>query len=152
MFLTKDRLGGLLLLAFSIFYWWKISDIRLLPFQAHQAFTPRTLPEVLAVMGVLLSSLIILFPARRDRFSLENLNWSLGLAFLVLMSVYGLTVRPLGFLLSTSMFLMIGFAMLGERSMIKLLLVSVPLVVAFWALMNFGLSVFVEPLPTFLRS
>ena len=46
---------------------------------------------------------------------------------------------------------MIGFAMLGERSIAKLLLVAVPLVVAFWVLMNYGLSVFIEPLPSFLR-
>ena len=151
MFLTKDRIGGLLLLIFCLFYWWKISDIRLLPFQANQAFTPRTIPEVLSYLGIGLSVAIIVFPANREPFDLKDLNWPLGLAFLVLMSVYGLTVRPAGFLLSTSLFLMIGFAMLGERNILKLLLVSVPLVVAFWILMNYGLSVFIEPLPFFLR-
>ncbi|MEM7290453.1 MAG: tripartite tricarboxylate transporter TctB family protein [Pseudomonadota bacterium] len=151
MFLTKDRIGAILLLAFSLFYWWKISDIRLLPFQANQAFTPRTIPEILSYLGIVLSLLILIFPANRERLSFSELNWPLGLAFLVLMSFYGFTVRPLGFLLSTSLFLMTGFAMLGERSIIKLLLVAVPLVVAFWVLMNFGLNVFIEPLPGFLR-
>ena len=151
MFLTKDRIGGLLLLIFCLFYWWKISDIRLLPFQANQAFTPRTIPEVLSYLGIGLSLAIIAFPANREPFELKGLNWPLGFAFLVLMSVYGLTVRPVGFLLSTSLFLMIGFALLGERSILKLLLFSVPLVVAFWILMNYGLSVFIEPLPVFLR-
>ncbi|MEL6744752.1 MAG: tripartite tricarboxylate transporter TctB family protein, partial [Pseudomonadota bacterium] len=83
--------------------------------------------------------------------SLTGLNRPLGLAFLALMSIYGFTVRPLGFLAATSLFLMIGFAMLGERNIVRLLLVAVPLVVAFWALMNYGLSVFIEPLPFFLR-
>ena len=151
MFLTKDRIGGLLLLVFCLFYWWKIGNIRLLPFQVNEAFTPRTIPQVLAVLGTGLSLLVIAFPFNRERLDLRSLNWPLALAFLVLMSVYGLAVRPMGFLISTSVFLMIGFALLGERSVIKLVLVSVPLVVMFWVLMHFGLSVFVEPLPFFLR-
>lgn len=149
--LTKTRMGGLFLLAFCCFYALKIGDIRLLPFQANQAFTARTMPEVLAVLGIGLSVLVILFPDNREKLDLSALNWPLGLAFLVLMSVYGFTVRPLGFLLATSAFLMAGFAMLGERSIVKLIFVSVPLVVLFWALMNYGLSVFVEPLPWFLK-
>lgn len=150
-FLTKDRIGGLLLLAFCLFYWSKIGDIRLLPFQAGQAFTPRTIPQVLAVMGIVISVLIVVFPGNKERFDLRALNWPLGLALLILMSVYGLAVRPAGFLMATSLFLIIGFALLGERSILKLVLVAVPLVVAFWALMNYGLSVYVAPLPIFLR-
>jgi putative tricarboxylic transport membrane protein len=151
MKISNDRIGGCLLLAFCIFYFWKIGDIRLLPFQAGQSFTPRTLPQVLAIMGIVLASAVIIFPASRERVPWKSLNWPLALAFLVLMSIYGFTVRPLGFLLATSLFLMIGFAMLGERSPVKLVLVAVPLVVAFWLLMNYGLSVFIEPLPVFLR-
>lgn len=151
MFFTKERIGGLLLLAFCLFYGWKIYDIRMLPFQANQAFTPRSIPQILAVLGVCLSTLIVIFPSNRERLSLSELNWPLGLAFLALMSVYGLSVRPMGFLISTSVFLIAGFAMLGERNILKLVLVAVPLVVAFWALMNYGLSVYVAPLPWFLR-
>ncbi|MEL7230686.1 MAG: tripartite tricarboxylate transporter TctB family protein [Pseudomonadota bacterium] len=161
MSISKARIGGLLLLAFSLFYAWKIGDIRLLPFQANQSFTPRTMPQVLAVLAIMLSLAIIALGGDKDPRRLaepfkkserdQGLNWPLGLAFLVLMSVYGFAVRPLGFLLSTSLFLMIGFAMLGERSPVKLVSVAVPLVVCFWALMNYGLSVFIEPLPFFLR-
>ena len=155
--MANARIGGLLLLLFCLFYAWKIGDIRLLPFQANQAFTPRTMPQVLATLGIVLSLLVIVFPDNTspkrlvDAFKGKELNWQLALAFLILMSVYGLTVRPLGFLLSTSLFLMIGFFMLGERSPLKLVAVAVPLVIAFWVLMNYGLSVFIEPLPSFLR-
>lgn len=155
--LTKARIGGFLLLAFSVLYFWKIGDIRLLPFQANQAFTPRTMPQVLATLAIALSLAVIALGGNKDPkrlaepFSLGDFNWRLGLMFLGLMSIYGFTVRPLGFLLSTSLFLMIGYAMLGERSPVKLLAASVPLVVLFWALMNYGLSVFIEPLPVFLR-
>lgn len=155
--MNNARLGGILLLAFCIFYTYQIGDIRLLPFQANQAFTAVTMPQVLGTIGIILSLLIIAFPdsnsPRRlvDAFRGKELNWQLGGAFLILMSIYGFTVRPMGFLLATSLFLMAGFALLGERSAARLILVSVPIVVGFWALMNFGLSVVIEPLPTFLR-
>ncbi|WP_026480230.1 tripartite tricarboxylate transporter TctB family protein [Ahrensia sp. 13_GOM-1096m] len=151
MFFTKDRIGGILLLIFCCFYALKIGNIRLLPFQADQAFTARTMPEALAIVGIILSMALIIFPTNRERFSIREFNWPLGLAFLVLMSLYGFTVRPFGFLLATSAFLIAGFAMLGERSPVKLVLVAVPLVVLFWALMNYGLDVTVQPLPSFLR-
>jgi putative tricarboxylic transport membrane protein len=150
-FFTKDRIGGILLLIFCLVYAWQSQNIRLLPFQANQAFTPRTIPEILAVMGVILSVLIIIFPSNRESLNLKELNWPLGMAFLALMSVYGFTVRPMGFLLSTSLFLIFGFMLLGERKPVTLILVAVPLVVLFWILMNYGLSVFIEPLPSFLR-
>lgn len=151
MNLSRDRLGGILLLLFCLTYAWLSQNIKLLPFQMNSAFHARTMPEVLAVLGVALSVLVIAFPGSKEGLSVRDLNWPLGLAFLALMSIYGLAVRPAGFLLSTSLFLMIGFAMLGERSIAKLLLVAVPLVVAFWALMNYGLDVFIDPLPAFMR-
>lgn len=151
MQLSKDRLGGLLLLAFSLAYGWVSQDIRLLPFQAKAAFHARTMPEVLAVLAVGLSVLIILFPGSADRPKFSGLNWPLGFAFLALMSAYGLLVRPLGFLLATSLFLMIGFALLGERKIWLLAIVAIPAVVAFWALMTMGLDVFIEPLPSFMK-
>jgi len=151
MTLSKDRIGGILLLVFCLIYAWQSQNIRLLPFQLNSSFHARTMPEVLAALGVGLSLLVIAFPSDKERFTLSGQNLGLGFAFLLLMSAYGLTVRPAGFLLSTSLFLMIGFAMLGERSVIKVLAVAVPLVVCFWVLMNYGLSVFIEPLPAFLK-
>ena len=149
--LTKDRIGGLLMLTFCLIYAWQSQNIRVLPFQLNSSFHARTMPEVLAVLGIGLSLLVIIFPGDRERFTFTGQKLGLGLAFLLLMSAYGFAVRPAGFLLATSLFLMTGFAMLGERGITKLLLVSVPLVVCFWVLMNYGLSGFIEPLPVFLR-
>jgi putative tricarboxylic transport membrane protein len=63
------------------------------------------------------------------------------------MSVYGLSLRPLGFLLSTSLFLMAGFLLLGERRPTWLIGVAVLVTVGFWALMSLGLGVFLSPWP-----
>ena len=151
MRLSKDRIGGLLLLAFCVAYGILSQDIRLLPFQETAAFHARTMPEVLTVLGIGLSLAIIVFPGSRERPSLAGYEWVTCGLFLALMSLYGFSIRPLGFLLSTSLFLMLGFALLGERRPLILVLVAVPLVVAFWVLMTQGLDVFIEPLPSFLR-
>lgn len=151
MLFSKDRIGGTLLLIFCITYGVLSQNITLLPIQAKAAFTARTMPEVLTVLGVGLSMLVVIFPGSAERPQLRGFNWGTAAIFLVIMSAYGLTVRPLGFILSTSLFLIAGFAMLGERSPIRLFLVAVPLVVAFWVLMTQGLDVFIEPLPWFLK-
>lgn len=151
MFLSKDRIGGILLLIFCLVYAVLSQDIILLPIQAKSAFTARTLPEILSVLGIGLSLLIIIFPASHDRPKLAGYKWVTAAIFLTLMSAYGLTVRPLGFILATSLFLIGGFALLGERSPLKLLMVALPLVVGFWLLMTQGLDVFIEPLPWFLK-
>ena len=149
--LTKDRIGGVLLLAFCVGYAILSQRIRLLPFQEAAAFTPRTMPEVLSVLGIGLSLWCIVLPGSREAPAMRGLDWPRTLAFLGLMSVYGLSVRPAGFLLATTVFLIAGYMLLGERKPHLLLLASVPLVVAFWALMHLGLDVFIAPLPAFLR-
>ena len=147
--LTKDRIGGVLLLAFCATYAWLIQDIRLLPFQKAANFNARTMPQVLAVLGIGLSIWCIVAPGG-ERPRVRGLDWPRGLAFLGLMSLYGLLLRPLGFILATSSFLIAGYLLLGERRPLWLVAASVPLVVAFWALMDRGLGVYVAALPAFL--
>jgi putative tricarboxylic transport membrane protein len=151
MLFSKDRIGGALLLVFCITYGILSQQIILLPFQAKSAFNAQTMPEILTVLGVGLSVLVILFPASSDKPKLAGFNWLTAFLFLCLMSFYGLSVRPLGFILSTSFFLMAGFALLGERSILKLVIIALPLVIGFWLLMTKGLDVFIEPLPWFLK-
>ena len=63
MALSKDRLGGLLLLIFCATYGALSRDITLLPAQQDMAFHARTMPQFLAVLGIGLSALLVLFPA-----------------------------------------------------------------------------------------
>ena len=152
MRLGNDRIGALILLAFCCAYWMLTYDIRMLPFQKTQAFNAQTMPEALAVMGVVLSLLLLIFPGNNERVRLSGYNFALGAFLLVLMTIYGFVLRPLGFIVSTSLFLICGYFALGERRPLFLVLASVPLVVAFWALMTLGLDIYVEPLPSFLIS
>jgi putative tricarboxylic transport membrane protein len=162
--LTRDRIGGLLLLAFSLGYGAMSFRIPLLPFQANQAFTARTIPEALAVLGIVLSLALLLKPlsqAERDadavwRVSMRKIlgrfgdgSFPLGrvAVLCVLMLLYGLTVRPLGFLVSTTILLSGGMIVLGERRYLMIALTSIGVVVFFWTLMTQFLDVYIAPLP-----
>lgn len=149
--LTNDRIGGLLLLAFSVAYGLLTFDIPLLPFQAQAAFTARTMPEALSIMGIILSLTMIVKPSSDARPEVAGFLWGRGAIICLVMVIYGLTVRPGGFLISTSLFLMAGILILGERRWWLVLVASVPVVVFFWVLMTQFLGVFIEPWPEFLR-
>ena len=165
--LTRDRIGALLMLAFSIGYGVMIFRIPLLPFQMNDAFTARSMPQALAVLGCVLS-LVVLFKPMSETDRAENARWRDAMKRLsrpiagqgfplmrvivlcVLMVLYGLTVRPFGFLISTSLFLIAGMLVLGERRLLMVLLSSVGIVVFFWVLMTQFLGVYIAPLPEVL--
>ena len=144
--LTKDRIGALLMLAFSAAYGALSVRIPLLPFQEAAAFTARTGPEALAVLGAVLSLMLLVRPGGSAP---ETAGFAWGRAAILcgLMLFYAATVRPLGFIPATTLFLIGGFLALGERRPLVLIGASVPVVVAFWALMAEGLDVYVAPLP-----
>ncbi len=139
------------MLAFSLGYGVLSFRIPLLAFQAEAAFTARSMPQALALLGAVLSLILLIKPGSTAGPQVAGFRWG-GVALLcVLMVLYGLSVRPAGFLISTSLFLMGGFVVLGERRIWLILAASVPMVVFFWVLMTQFLGVFIEPWPEFLR-
>jgi putative tricarboxylic transport membrane protein len=149
--LTRDRIGALIMLAFSIGYGLMIYRIPLLPFQAQAAFTARTMPQALALLGTVLS-LVLLFKPAGDETGLKMpaLKWKTAAALCALMVFYGFTIRSLGFLISTNVFLIGSFLILGERRAWMILAASVPIVIFFWVLMTQFLGVYIAPWPEFL--
>ncbi|MCJ8322818.1 MAG: tripartite tricarboxylate transporter TctB family protein [Rhizobiales bacterium] len=148
--LSSDRIGALVLLAFSIGYGAMIYQIPLLPFQRTAAFTAQTLPQALSVMGIVLS-LVLLFTSRnRDMPDVAGYHWLKGGLICGLMVAYGFLVRPAGFILSTGLFLIFCELVLGERRWKILIFSTMPVVLFFWYLMNEVLGVYVAPLPEFL--
>ena len=144
--LNRDRFGALLILTFSIAYGVFALQIPLLPFQRTSAFTAQTLPFALTGLGVLLSLALLVRPGENAT-DVKGFRWGLGAAICVLMVLYGLTVRPGGFIIATSVFLMACMLVLGERRPLLIIGSAIPLVVAFWALMAKVLDVYVAPWP-----
>ena len=152
MTMPNDRIGGIALLAFCIAYGWLALDIPSTKAAAGLAFTARSMPYALSVLGVLGSLWLVAFPQRQGSGTSGHLDWPIFVAFLLLMSCYGFTLRPLGFLLSTSLFLAGGFALLGERRKFRIALISLTIAFSFWAILNLGLGVFIDPWPSLLGS
>jgi putative tricarboxylic transport membrane protein len=116
-----------------------------------EVFTARTMPIALAIAGILVSGLILVLPSAHSGDNIKvpalfrGLDWKrVGLLALTML-FYGLTIRWLGFVLSTCAFLIAGFWILGERRIKVLLLASVPLVIIFWLLMTKILGVYLDP-------
>jgi len=149
--MTKSRLGALFFLLFSILYFYKSYDIHLLPGSHFDVMNARTFPFYLGVLGVALSILMLILsfvkPDPEDRLDWEKLkgyDFKKGLYLVAAMIFYGLTIRTLGFIISTILFLSIGFLILGERSVKVILLTSVGVSVVFWFLLTKILGVYIE--------
>ena len=105
------------------------------------------MPTFLAGLGVVLALVVIAAPHAPERPALRGLAFGRTAILLAAMSAYGLAIRPVGFLISTTAFLALGFAVLGERRAWMLAAVAVPIALGFWALMTQVLDVYVAPWP-----
>ncbi|NRA86073.1 MAG: tripartite tricarboxylate transporter TctB family protein [Rhizobiales bacterium] len=148
--LTNDRIGAVILMVFSIAYGALTYQIPLLSFQADAAFTAQTLPKALSVLGVVLSLILFFTSKNNDLPDVEGFKWVSAILICILMVTYGFTVRPVGFIISTSVFLISAEYVLGERRKNILIFSTIPVVLFFWYLMSQVLGVYVAPLPEFL--
>lgn len=150
MKLNQDQMGGLFLLVFSVTYAALIADIPTI--QSNESLTARSMPIVLAALGILFG-LGLVARTRTTHFSpFAGLNLLLGTGFLLLMSAYALIIRPAGFILSTTLFLLVGFRLLGEQKWQKNLLIASLIVTLFWVLMSQGLGVYLPLWPANLHA
>lgn len=146
MTVSNERIGALFFLMLSILYGYLASDIRLYPGDELEAMTARTLPYVLSGLGIVFS-LCLLISGKQTGFGslTANLNWK-PVIFLMLLSLcYGLALDWLGFLISTTLFLIAGFRILGEKRLKVLLLVAVPFVFIFWFGLTQMLDIYLAP-------
>jgi putative tricarboxylic transport membrane protein len=149
MRLSHAQLGGLFMFLFSVCYGALILEIPVIANE--ETFTARSMPIFLTILGTTMALLLLFSRDGRVSNPIANLNWKLGLAFLLLMSAYGLALRPIGFVLTTVIFLCTSFWFLGERQVFKNLAIAIPLVLLFWLLMSELLGVYLPPWPDFLH-
>lgn len=151
--MTKDRIGALFFLVLSLGYGLQAQEIRLLPFAAGEVFTPRTMPTALAIGGVVISLLMLVLPAKDRPKRLGEgafagwgaFAWVKVLALGVLMVIYAYLLTRAGFIIATSLFLIGGFLVLGERRWLILGGASVPVVIAFWFILSQLLGIYLAP-------
>lgn len=148
MTLNRDAGAALGFLAFSIAYGWQATMIDMFPGQENEAFTPQTFPLALAVIGGVLA-LVQLFKSLREPpgegESWAGYDWTRVALLLLSMVVYGATFAWLGFLVSTTLFLVAGYLILGERRLIVLGSASILVTVGFWLIMTRLLGIYLAP-------
>lgn len=161
--MALDRWIALIFIVFCCAYGYVaffLMDGALRPFELRNPIWPSTFPKILSVAGIGLGLIVLLGiegakdaePGEGDIDIRRLTDYNLGqaLALLALMVAYALSLRPLGFLLTTSAFLFIGSAILGERRWLMMILVSALAAGSVWYLVQQVLGIFLRPLPFFL--
>ena len=74
-----------------------------------------------------------------------------AIGMLVLMVLYALTLKPLGFLVATASFLILGAYILGERKWIIMIPVGVIATFCVWYLVSEVLEIYMRPLPLIFK-
>ena len=133
-------------------------DQGLPPIMQRNPVWPSTFPKVLSVAGILVGLWLVLglekpLDPKEEVINYRKLTeYKLGQAVLLLalMVVYALALRPAGFLISTTVFLVAGTAVLGERRWLIMILVAAVASGVVWYLVDQVLGVYMRPLPSLL--
>ena len=152
--MSLDRYVAIFFLVISTVYGYAAFNYPLLPFERNMAFLPNTMPMVLGVLGALLSLVILLSPSAADSkqegaIKFERSNLIQAVTLLVAMVLFALALRPLGFILATTLFLVGCSVVLGERKFQLMIPISAFSAFAIWYLVQEVLGIFMRPWPGF---
>ncbi|MEM6465762.1 MAG: tripartite tricarboxylate transporter TctB family protein [Pseudomonadota bacterium] len=159
--MALDRWIALIILLICLAYGYAAfftMDGQLPPFMRRNPIWPSTFPKVLAVLAVLTALFVLLgFESSKsdpadgaiDYRRLHEYKLGQAIALLAMMVAYALLLRPAGFLLSTTIFLVAGATLLGERKFHVLIPVALGATVFVWYLVQQVLGIFLRPFPFF---
>ena len=148
----------LVFLAYGYAAWFNM-DASLPPILQRNPIWPSSFPKVLSIAGALVS-LAVIFNLEKSKLDAETReinyrrlhDYRVGQAVLLLafMIAYALLLRPLGFLISTFLFLTLSSFVLGERRLVITMIVAAVAAGVVWYLVEQVLGIFLRPLPMFL--
>ena len=158
--MALDRWVALVLLGICLVYGytaWFTMDGALPPIMKRLAVWPSSFPKVLSIAGIILSLIVVLGIEKGeskvgdiDYRRLHEYKLGQALALLGLMVGYAILLRPAGFLLATSGFLIGGSVILGERRWSVMIVVSSIATFGIWYLVQEMLGIFLRPMPFFM--
>ena len=133
-------------------------DDLLPPILKRNPIWPSTFPKILSVVGIIAAVAVavnIEKSAKQVGDDMDISKWrqyKLFDAVLLIggMIIYALTLRSLGFLTSTFLFLSLGGILLGERRFILLVVVSAAASYGIWYLVDTILGIYMTPYPAFI--
>jgi len=149
--MTKNAIGSIFFLVFSCFYFFNVFNIKKMPGSQFEVMTASTFPFYLGLGGIIISlTILILSFIKKDSDFLtleylKKLDFKTTIYFVIAMLFYGFTIRTLGFIIATIIFLTIGFLLLKEKNIKRILLISSGVSIGFYLLLNNVLGVYIDP-------
>jgi putative tricarboxylic transport membrane protein len=157
--MSLERSLALFFLLVSIIYGYTaffVIDATLPPFAKLGLVWPSSFPKILSLISIFIGFGLIFSPSNQDENPAVNMekfrSYHLrpALILLSMMVAYALLLRPIGFIISTFSFLVIGAAVLGERKISLLMIISSVCAVGIWYLVQQVLGIYLRPWPWFL--
>ncbi len=143
MKISTVKIISLLFFIFSAFYLYTAYQIRVFSFDEEAAFNAKTFPIYLGYFGMFIAALKIVLPEKAsEEVDQKFLNYKKTLVLVLIMVAYGLAIRPVGFFLSTSLFLLSSYYFLGERRWLRMFMLSFPFVAIFMFLVHGLLDIY----------
>jgi putative tricarboxylic transport membrane protein len=143
--ITPSKIISLLFFVFSGFYLYTAHQIQVFSFDENAAFNAKTFPIYLGYAGILFSALYIILPETKpSNVNLKVLEYKKTIMLVILMVLYGLTILRAGYFLSTSIFLVLSYIVLGERKWIWIFILSFPFVAMFMYLLHGLLNIYLR--------
>jgi|TARA_B100000809_G_C14995904_1_gene479708 putative tricarboxylic transport membrane protein len=141
--ISTVKIISLLFFIFSAFYLYTAYQIRVFSFDEDAAFNAKTFPIYLGYFGMFIAGLKIALPEKTsEEVDQQFLNYKKTLVLILIMVIYGLTIRSVGFFLSTSLFLISSYYFLGERRWLRMFMLSFPFVAIFMFLIHGLLDIY----------
>ena len=145
MKISPSKIISLLFFIFSGFYLYTAYQIRVFAFDENAAFNARTFPIYLGYAGLIFSALYIILPERKpSNVDVSILEYKKTILLVALMIIYGITILKAGYFLSTSIFLVLSYIVLGERRWIWVFILSYPFVAIFMYLLHGLLNIYLR--------
>ncbi|MCP3668618.1 MAG: tripartite tricarboxylate transporter TctB family protein [Gammaproteobacteria bacterium] len=159
--MALDKWIAVVFIVICLIYGYASYTYPLLPFEQNMVFLPNTMPMALSLLGILFAFIIIFSPkakvdAEGDALGDINLSrlreYKVGQALLLIgaMVLYAFALRPIGFITSTTLFLVGTGWILGERKLGVMIPVALFGAGLIWYLVEQLLGIYLRPLPWFI--
>ncbi len=145
MKLSPSKIISLLFFVFSGFYLYTAQQIQVFAFDENAAFNAKTFPIYLGYAGLIFSALYVILPETKpSNIDLTVLDFKKTITLVILMIIYGVTILRAGYFLSTSIFLVLSYIVLGERKWVWIFILSFPFVAIFMYLLHGLLNIYLR--------
>ena len=163
--LNLEKIIALIILIICIVYAYTsfvIMQANLLPFELNMTVLPNSLPKVISIFGIVISLFLILKKdediekdedqSKIDLNNVLNFYYGKALSIIFLMILYTLCLRPVGFILSSILFVFFSSFILGERKFIKLIIICLIGTTIIWLLLEKVLGIYMRPFPYLIQT